>query len=313
MVDRFYPLGVSAGGWVLGATIAGPVAALLFTLATWPRRLAAAMEIDRHFTLRERLSSAVVLTPEERDTPAGAALVADAEAWAGRVKLRKAFPLLPSRRAWQPVPVAALILLAAIWIPFGSVPPPVGAKQQPPAAREQAQQSVVLLGRKLADQQQEAQRQGLLAVERLLTSFQQQADALDRALAEMEATRQRMTCPNCDGSGCSTCDNTMPGSGPGDQPGDPSAHSRVAVGRFYDAPLTDPNAATGPQRMVVVGSADGANLPGTVEQRIEREVDSVARGETDPMSSPQRLPRQHRRHAREYFEQFRSPADGKGE
>jgi len=511
VVDRFYPLNISAAGWALAAVITGPVAAMLLTIASWPRRLTAAMEIDRHFTLRERLSSAVALTAEERDTPAGAALVADAEAWAGRVKLRKAFPLWPSRRAWQPVPVAALVLLAAVGFPSKTTETPVAADAEPPVVREQVQRSATLLARKLAEQQ--AQSQGISAAQKLLADFQKQADALsrsatgrkdamvklndlarearqarkeyagaqwlrqqfdrqldpvagqaaaestpsetpltqamaagdfqqaaeeattlrnqlqqgglpaeqqktlaeqtermsqqldrladahqaaeaqlqqrrqqadaagqeaeaqrlaeqldqlraqkpqveqarqlarqlsecssnlkqqqsegaaeamgtaaetlarlqqqsqaaeslDRALAAIDATRQRMSCPDCDGSGCPACeDNTQPngGSGAGDQPGEDSSDSRIVAGRFYDAPLADagePDASAESQPMVTVGSAVGPNAAGTLRERIERQIDSVARGETDPISSPQRLPRQHRRHAREYFEQF---------
>src|SRR3954470_334048 len=67
-------------GW-LPFAIAGSVGlavAAVFALAGGPTRIDAAVAIDRVFHLNERLSTALTLPGELRESPAGRALVADA-------------------------------------------------------------------------------------------------------------------------------------------------------------------------------------------------------------------------------------------
>jgi len=67
------------GSWLISAVVLG---LLVNTVMTWigrPSLSDAAAEVDRRFGLRERMSSALVLSPEDRQTNLGQALVADAE------------------------------------------------------------------------------------------------------------------------------------------------------------------------------------------------------------------------------------------
>lgn len=76
LLNRFLPVAdwvpfAVAGG--LGVLAAGVVAAF-----SGPSRMDAAVAIDRVFHLNERLSSALTLPGELRESPAGTALIADA-------------------------------------------------------------------------------------------------------------------------------------------------------------------------------------------------------------------------------------------
>lgn len=91
--------------WLGGAVALGLVINLVMTLVGRPTLGDAAAEIDRRFGLRERLSSALMLGSEDRQTELGQALAADAERQAAKIDVRDQFhwgirrslllPLLP--------------------------------------------------------------------------------------------------------------------------------------------------------------------------------------------------------------------------
>jgi hypothetical protein len=106
--------------WTWGWSIGSLLAALL--VATWiawirkPSRIQAAVEIDQRYQLRERCSSALAIGDSERQSPAGQALVQDAEKQVDRIDLRDHFPVRPAGQwAWILLPLAACIAL--LWVP----------------------------------------------------------------------------------------------------------------------------------------------------------------------------------------------------
>lgn len=106
--------------WTWGWSIGSLVAALL--VATWiawirkPSRLQAAVEIDQRYHLRERCSSALAIADSERQSPAGQALIQDAQKQVDRIDLRDHFPVRPAGQwAWILLPLAACIAL--LWVP----------------------------------------------------------------------------------------------------------------------------------------------------------------------------------------------------
>ena len=76
--DKFWPMGVAAWMWAAGALGLGLFAAAVWTLLVGGSLLDAAIEIDHRFALKERVSSALGLRPDDRQTKAGEALLADA-------------------------------------------------------------------------------------------------------------------------------------------------------------------------------------------------------------------------------------------
>jgi hypothetical protein len=101
---RWIVVGTAAGlGWLAGT---------LWSFATRPSRETAALEIDRRFELHERVTTAVGLRTQDRDTPAGQALLADAAAKAAALPVAEKFPIRP-RRSLGGIPVLAGAIAAA--------------------------------------------------------------------------------------------------------------------------------------------------------------------------------------------------------
>ena len=99
--------------WLGGALFLGLV---INTVRTWlgrPSLNGAAMEIDRRFSLRERLSSSLMLSPEDRDTELGQALTADAEKRAQQLDVRDKFNWGLHRGLL--LPVLPALLAVGLW------------------------------------------------------------------------------------------------------------------------------------------------------------------------------------------------------
>src|SRR5262245_50598517 len=63
-----------------GLTALGTVLAVVLAVRATPSRTAAALELDARFGLKERVTTALSLRPDEATTPAGQAVVTDAVA-----------------------------------------------------------------------------------------------------------------------------------------------------------------------------------------------------------------------------------------
>jgi len=101
-----WPRLASAAGVVAAATIV----ALLLAWRRTPSRLDAALLIDERFGLRERVTTALTLPAEQRQSSAGQALLADAEQRVAAVDVRSRFGI---HVAWTValVPVFAVLLV----------------------------------------------------------------------------------------------------------------------------------------------------------------------------------------------------------
>lgn len=106
------PFAAAAG---LGLLIAACVAVF-----TGPSRVDAATALDRAFHLHERVSSALTLPDDFRETPAGRALIADAIRRVEAVDVASAFAFKLPRRVWAPIVPAMVgvgLLYAPAWTP----------------------------------------------------------------------------------------------------------------------------------------------------------------------------------------------------
>jgi hypothetical protein len=111
---RFYPIRVLDWQWLAGFLAAGLVAAIAWTFFAITPALQAALEIDQRFGLKERISSTLAMNRADRETEAGQALVADADARLKRVAVEEKFPVRPSRHLL--LPLAPALALAAVMI-----------------------------------------------------------------------------------------------------------------------------------------------------------------------------------------------------
>jgi len=126
----------------------------------------------------------------------------------------------------------------------------------------------------------------------------QELEMLDGAMQQMRECRNQMCCPMCGGVGCRICNGFGLGAGQG---AGPRPESETPV-NFRD---TSTRQQVGPGAASVVGEVDGPNIPGDVRQQIQEQYES-ARHETAEPLVDQWMPRPHRRHAREYFDRFRT-------
>ncbi len=111
---RFYPLGIVDWQWLAGLSAVGLVAAVAWTLWTVAPPLAAAWEIDHRFGLKERVSSTLAMNPADRETVAGQAVIADANARLRRIAVLEKFPVRPPR--YLLLPLLPALALAAVMI-----------------------------------------------------------------------------------------------------------------------------------------------------------------------------------------------------
>lgn len=107
---------LAAGGVVGLATVVAVVLALVRS----PSKPYAALELDEKFNLKERVTTLLLLTPEQLASPAGQALFGDVSQRIDKLDIASRFPIhVPWSAALVPV-CAVLLALAALVPPFTS-------------------------------------------------------------------------------------------------------------------------------------------------------------------------------------------------
>jgi len=184
--------GVIGGEKVLSRSIPGPdwlpfavagtlglVIAAGFAAVTGPSRLDAAVAIDRVFRLNERLSSALTLPDDLRETPAGRALIADAARKIADLDVAAEFGLRLPRRAWVvliPATAAVVLLLLPAWAPRMAQ----AKTNQGPDSQALAKQTQVLT-KKIASQRQAIDKEKFPEAEKILAKIEKKTDELAKA------------------------------------------------------------------------------------------------------------------------------------
>jgi len=157
----------------------GVAAGFLWALGG-PSKLDAASAIDHAYALEERISSALALPADLRQTPAGKALIADAVRSIEKVDVVAEFGFRPPRRAWLiliPATALGLVLLAP------AVAPKLGqAHANPsPANTRQFAQHTLALKKRIASQAQNIDKQTYPETAKLLSSVLKKAEELAKA------------------------------------------------------------------------------------------------------------------------------------
>ncbi len=144
--------------WLGGASLVGLIFNVCLTLIGRPTAADAASEIDKRFTLRERLSSALLLAPVDRETDLGQALVADANRRAEQIDVRDRFTWGFHRGLL--LPVMPLLLAGALWFaPNRDAPEPIVTAES--LSLTQIKNSTKPLVEQLKKKRLEAEKQGL--------------------------------------------------------------------------------------------------------------------------------------------------------
>jgi hypothetical protein len=174
-VDEF----IWTWSWVGGGLAAGLLIAAAWTYAVRRSPIEAAIEIDHRFQLKERVSSALALTPDELATDIGQALVQDAVRRVDRIDVRDSFGVKPPWRVLLPfVPAAAVFVLLTDLIPDAVPDKPVQASTQTPDETKQVQRSAKKLQERLARAEKKAQDKGLEDTDILFKQLQKGIDDL---------------------------------------------------------------------------------------------------------------------------------------
>jgi hypothetical protein len=178
-VDYFRPLGVATWVWPVGALGLGIVTAVFWIVVTRRNELEAALEIDRRFGLKERVSSTLALELEQLETPAGKALVDDAVKRVARLHVADQFRLKFSRWAWLPlVPGAAAFLLVLFLHPAVGENPLGGSTEK--KEQKTVKTAVKHVTQKFTEQKKKAAEKNLKLAEEAFAKLEAGLKRLDK-------------------------------------------------------------------------------------------------------------------------------------
>jgi chemotaxis protein histidine kinase CheA len=165
--------------WIGGGAVTG---LLIAAVVTWSKRkndYDAAVEIDRRFGLRDRVASSLLLTPEERASSMGEALLLDAAKRVSLVEIPERFVV---RARWTAaLPAAPAIIAVMLALVANATAPQSSTEASDTAAaqvREQIRKSAEELKKRLEEQRKRAAESGLADAEDLFKKLQQGTDEL---------------------------------------------------------------------------------------------------------------------------------------
>ncbi len=180
LVPKIWSLPVQNGIWNLswlgGACLLGLIGAAAMTYRRRPTILAAATEIDRRFRLKERVSSALLLSDSERGTPVGEALIEDASRRISGIDVPQEFRIHSS--PWQLLPLCPVALALFVGLFLQDTQPATASVD--PAAVTPPPRSTELLKKQLAERRKELEEKGLKDATKLFSKIEQQLGAQDK-------------------------------------------------------------------------------------------------------------------------------------
>jgi len=134
-----------------------------------------AVEVDKRFGLKERLSSAMSLSAEEADTKAGQALVADAQNSAQTIDVRDEFRYQPGWRALLPL-IPILLLVGLIFVP--NAEKKVVAAEGKVITKKKREVIVTEFKKKLEEKRERRTTKGLKDADKDVKSLEEKFDKL---------------------------------------------------------------------------------------------------------------------------------------
>ena len=146
--------------WIGGGLGAGLVMAWIWTWLIRRSKLDAAIEIDRRFGLKERVSSTLSLSPDELSSDVGKALMTDAIRRVERIDVREQFSVSPTWRTLLPLAPAIGVVVLAL-LPIAVIKQAGASSEQPAEIKKQIKTATQKLLEKVRDQQKKAEELGL--------------------------------------------------------------------------------------------------------------------------------------------------------
>jgi chemotaxis protein histidine kinase CheA len=165
-----------AGGAAAAVVVSGLIAAW-----TGPTRLDAAMAIDHAFTLNERVSTALELPEDLRESPAGHALLADAARQLERLDLTSRIGLERPRLAWLPIVPAVLALAVSLAPRWAGRSAEANDRPAAPEARREIARRASEISKSLAQTRKELDAAASAPTDQLLAEIEKALDAMAKA------------------------------------------------------------------------------------------------------------------------------------
>ncbi|MCL4201489.1 MAG: hypothetical protein KJ000_03280 [Pirellulaceae bacterium] len=180
-------------GWIGGSIGLGLLVATVWSLVRRASVLDAAIEIDRRFQLKERVSSALALHPDESTTEIGEALIQDAVRRVERIDVRDSFPIRGDWRALLPLAPALAIFVLVSLVPDATPAKPTETETGLSAEAERVSRSAQELKKRLARAEAKAQEKGLEDTDLLFKQLQEGLEDLaDKSGVDRKAALAKM-------------------------------------------------------------------------------------------------------------------------
>jgi septal ring factor EnvC (AmiA/AmiB activator) len=181
LVPRFWVISVDADtwtwSWIGGSAVTGLIVGWLIAFLKRRGDLEAAIELDRRYGLKERVSSSLSLTEEERQSEFGQALLTDAARRVERIDVREHFGVPVSWRTLLPLAPALAMFAIIFFVPLAQS----NLKASPDneqRAKESIKKAATELEKRLAIQKKEAEEKGLKEAQAALDELSKQAQKL---------------------------------------------------------------------------------------------------------------------------------------
>src|SRR4051812_7004633 len=181
-IPRVWAIGVSAEvwtwSWIGGSLGTGLLVGWLMAFLRRRGDLEAAIELDRRYGLKERVSSSLSLSPEERDSDFGKALLNDAARRVERIDVREQFAVPVSHwRNLLPL-IPALAMFAIVFFVPLAQSKVTASPETPKEFKEHLKKAVTELEKKNAELKKEMAEKGLKEAEAALDELAKQAQKL---------------------------------------------------------------------------------------------------------------------------------------
>ena len=172
--------------WILGGVVLGLLVAAVLTWLNRESHLDVAVEVDKRFGLKERLSSALAIDANTQETSAGKALMEDAQNRAESIDVRDHFRFQPTWRALLPL-IPVLLLVALMFIP--NAEKKAVAAEVETIQREKIEVAIKELKKKIEEKKEQLIAKGLKDADQKLNPLQKKLDEIleDKNLDKKDA------------------------------------------------------------------------------------------------------------------------------
>lgn len=147
--------------WIAGGIAVALVGSLVYAIASAPSRERVAMEVDKRFGLNERLSSSLTMTPADRESEFGLAVISDADRRADKLKIAEKFAFQPSKLGWLPLAITPILVIVMLLVDPTQAVDPNKENEVDPAVAAQVKRASLQLKKRIEQQKRNADAKGL--------------------------------------------------------------------------------------------------------------------------------------------------------